>query len=67
MADILSSEYRQMSGHVGSVMSELGVVENMGVAVDISFVVVIQAEMACIYTDFQAFPVFRPPYWISGR
>ena len=55
-----------MSGHVGSVMSELGVVENVAVAVEISLVVVIQAEIACIYADFKAFPVFRPPYWISG-
>ncbi len=56
-----------MSGNVGCVMSELGVVENVGVAVEISFVVVIQPEIACIYADFKALPVFRPPYWISGR
>ena len=56
-----------MSGHVGSVMSELGIVENVGVAVEISFVGVIQAAISCIYADFKAFPVFRPPYWISGR
>ena len=62
MVDISSSGCRPMSGHVGSVMSELGVVENVGVAVEISFVVVIQAEIACIYADFKAFPVFRPPY-----
>jgi hypothetical protein len=51
-----------MSGHVGSVTSELGVVENVGAAVEISLVVVIQSEIACIYADFKAFPVFRPPY-----
>jgi len=48
-----------MSGHVGSVMSGLGVVENVAVAVEISLVVVIQAEIACIYADFKAFPFFR--------
>ncbi len=51
-----------MSDHVGSVMTELGVVENVGVAVEISFVVVTQAEIICIYADFKAFPVFRSPY-----
>ncbi len=56
-----------MSGNVGCVMSELGVVKNVGVAVEISFVVVKQAEITCIYADFKAFPVFRPPYWISRR
>jgi hypothetical protein len=43
-------------------MSELGVVEKVGVAVEISLVVVIQADIAWIYADFKAFPVFRPPY-----
>ena len=43
-----------MSGHVGSVMSELGVVENVGVAVEISFAVVIQAGISCIYVDFKS-------------
>ncbi len=56
-----------MSGNVGSVMSELGIVKNVGAAVEISFVVVIQADIACIYADFKALTVFRPPYWISGR
>ena len=37
-------------------MSELSV-ENVGVAVEISFVVVIQAEIACIYADFRPFSV----------
>jgi len=54
-----------MSDHVGSVMPESGVVENMWVTVEISFVVVTQAEITCIYADFKTFPVFRPPYWIS--
>ena len=56
-----------MSGNVGCVTSELGVVENVGVAVETSFVVGIQPEIACIYADFKAFPVFWPPYWISCR
>ena len=56
-----------MSDHVGSVMSELGVVENVVVAVEISLVVVIQAEISCICADFKAFPIFRPPYLIYGR
>jgi hypothetical protein len=62
MVDISSSGCWPMSGHVGSVTSELGVVENVGAAVEISLVVVIQSEIACIYADFKAFPVFRPPY-----
>ncbi len=37
-----------MSDYVGSVMTELGVVENVGVAVEISFVVVIQADLASL-------------------
>ena len=43
------------------VVSESGVCENAGVAVEISFVVAIHAEITCIYVDFKAFPVFRPP------
>ncbi len=45
---ILSFGCRPMSGNVGCVMSELGVVENMGVTVELSSVVVVQAEIACI-------------------
>jgi hypothetical protein len=66
VADILSSGWRPMSGHVGCVMSDLGLVQNVEVAIEISFVVVMQAEITCIYAHFKAFPVFRPPYWISG-
>jgi len=40
VADILSFRYRPMSGNVGCVMSWLGVVKSVGVAVEISFVVV---------------------------
>ena len=67
VAEILRSGYRPMSGNVGCVMFELGAVKNVGVAVEISFVVLKQAEIACIYAVFKAFPVFRPPYWISIR
>ncbi len=54
-----------MSGSVGSVTSKSGMVENVGIAGEISFAVVIQAVISCIYADFKAFPVFRPLYWIS--
>ncbi len=56
-----------MSGNVGSELSKSGMVENMGVAVEMSFVVAIHEHVSCIYADFKEFPVFRPPYWISGR
>ncbi len=48
---------------VSSVMSALGMVENVGVAVGISVVGLgeIQADVACIYADFKAFPVFPAP------
>ncbi len=39
-------------GNVGACMSESGIIENVGVAVEIWFVVVIQAEITCIYADF---------------
>mgnify|MGYP003461073419 FL=1 len=55
-----------MSDNVGSAISKSGMVENMGVATEVSFVVVIHAQVSCIYADFKVFPVFRPPYWISG-
>ncbi len=38
--------------NVGACMSESGIIENVGVAVEIWFVVVIQAEITCIYADF---------------
>ena len=46
-----------MSDNVGAGMSELDVVENVGSAVEISFVVVTQAEKTCLYADFKVFPV----------
>ena len=55
-----------MLGRVGSAISKSGMVENMGAAVEISFIVVIHAQESCICADFKAFPVFRAPYWISG-
>ena len=58
-----------MSDHVASDasdISESGVVKNVVVDGAISVVVVIQADISCIYADSKAFPVFRPPYWISG-
>ncbi len=36
------------------------------VAIEVSFVVSMHAQVSCIYADFEVFPVFRPPYWISG-
>ncbi len=58
MANILSSGCPPISGHGGSIMSESGVGTNVGVAIEMSFVVVLQAETTCIYADFTAFPVF---------
>ncbi len=55
-----------MSDNVRSAISKSGVVENVGIAVDVSVAVVIHAQESCICADFKVFPVFRPPYWISG-
>ena len=55
-----------MSGRVGRVISKSGMVENVGVAVEISVVAVIHAHLSCIYADLNVFPFLRPPYWISG-
>ncbi len=66
MAAILIFECRSMSDYVRSAISKSGVVENMGVAVEISFLVAIHEQISCIYAEFQVFPVFGPPYWISG-
>ena len=66
MAAILHSGCRSMSDNVRSALSKSGVVENMGVAVEISFIVLIHAKECCIYADFIVFPVFWPPYWILG-
>jgi hypothetical protein len=50
---------------VGIVVPELGVVEYVGGgAAEILLVVVIQAEITCLYAGFTAFHIFRPPYWI---
>ena len=43
LIDILSPGCRLMSGNVGSAISDPGMVENIGVAVESSFVVAIQA------------------------
>ena len=51
-----------MSGNVDNVISKSGMVENVGVAIEISFIVVIHAQESCIYADFKVFPVFRPPH-----
>ena len=66
MTAILHSGCRSMLDNVRSLISKSGVVENVEVAVDIPFVVVIHAQVYCVYADFKVFPVFRPPYWISG-
>ena len=66
MAAILISGCRSLSGNVGSAISKSGVVKNMVVVTEVSFVVVINVHVSCIYADFKVFPVFRPPYWISG-
>ena len=50
-----------MSDHVGIVMSESGGDENVGVAVEFLFVVVIQAEITYIYADFKALATYWPP------
>ncbi len=55
-----------MSGNVDSAIYESGMVANVGVAIEIPFVVSIYAQVSCIYTDFKVFSVFEPPYWIYG-
>ncbi len=55
-----------MSHNVRSATSMSGVVENVGVAVEISFIVERHVQSSCICADFKVFPVFRPPYWIPG-
>ncbi len=63
---ILHSGCRSMSDNVRSALSKSGVVRNMVETVEISFVVVTHEQVSCIYANFKVFPVFRPPYWISG-
>jgi hypothetical protein len=48
MAPILGSECRSMSGNVGSATSKSGMVENMVVATEVSFVIVIRVHISCI-------------------
>ena len=55
-----------MSGNVDNALSKSGMVENVGVAVELLFVVAIHAQVSCIYTNFKVFPVFQPPFWIYG-
>ncbi len=50
-----------MSRNVGSEISKSGMVENVGVAIEVSFVVVIHAQVSCIYSDISKY--FR----FSGR
>ena len=52
-----------MSVNVDSAITKSGMVENVGVAIDVLFVVAIHAQVSCICADFKVFPVFRPPYW----
>ncbi len=58
MAAILIFECRSMSSNLGSAISKSGVVENMVVVTEVSFVVVIHVHVSCIYADFKVFPVF---------
>ena len=67
MAATLNSGCRSTSARVDSPIPEAGVVGNVGVAGAISFAAVLQTEISCMYANCKAFPVFRPPYWISGR
>ena len=53
-----------MSDNVCSAISKSGVVENVGVAVEISFrpTIVIQTQESYVFADFKVLLVFRPPY-----
>ena len=68
IADTLSFECQQISDHVGShvCVTAMSAVKRGGY-VEVSFVFVIQADITCIYADFNALTVFRPPYWICGK
>jgi len=55
-----------MSANVGSEMPESEVIENVGVAIEIQFVVAMQTKETVFYADFKAFPAFGLPYWIPG-
>jgi len=44
-----------MSDNVRSAISKLGVVENMGIAVKISFIVGIHEQVSCIDADFKVY------------
>ena len=56
VASILSSGCRPMSCNVGSVISELSMVENVGMAVEIVFVVV-------IFQSVFGFPAAKLDFW----
>ncbi len=62
MAAILRSaggRQREMSGNVDSVTSKSGLVENVGVEVEI-------ASLSQTVQKLLSLPFFRPPSWISG-
>ena len=46
-----------MSFNVDSAISKSGMVENMEVVIEVSFVVALHAHISCIYADFKVFPV----------
>ena len=50
---------REMSGNVGSVISKSGLVENVGVEVEI-------ALLSQAVQKLLPLPFFRPPSWFSG-
>ena len=50
---------REMSGNVGSVIPKSGLVENVGVEVEI-------ASLSQAVQKLLPLPFFRPPSWISG-
>ncbi len=53
VSDILSSGCRSMWRNVDSAISKSGMVENVGVAIEISFVVAIHAQVSCIYAGYK--------------
>ena len=38
-------------------------VENVGVAIEVSFVVALHAQVSCIYADFKVFPAAILDFW----
>ena len=67
MAAILSSGCRPILDHVTSFMSESAVGEKVGIAVEMLFVVVIQADITCIYAacfqSISGFPAVILNFW----